>query len=136
MWHRCIAFAYDPERLFARFAHQCETTYRHRIKIPARGQLTVTNLKFAVRFLGRLIFHVGIKADYRRFFWRAAWRAIRRGQIDMVFSMGFVGHHLIEFSREALRGDQNASFYSALRKQQAKDDARPAADVTALKKSA
>jgi hypothetical protein len=26
--------------------------------------------------------------------------------------MGFVAHHLIEFSREALRGAQNASFYS------------------------
>jgi len=27
--------------------------------------------------------------------------------------MAFVGHHLIEFTREALRGQQNASFYSA-----------------------
>jgi len=27
--------------------------------------------------------------------------------------MGVVGHHLIRFSREALRGEQNASFYSA-----------------------
>jgi hopanoid C-2 methylase len=136
MWHRCIAYAYDPERLFARFAHQVETTYRNRIKIPARGQLTATNLKFAAGFLARLIFHVGIKADYRRFFWRAAWRAIRRGQIDMVFAMGFVGHHLIEFSREALRGEQNASFYSALRKQQTKGTAPQSVDVTPLKKSA
>jgi len=135
-WHRCIAYAYDPEHLFARFAHQVDATYCNRIKIPARGQLTATNLKFAAGFLVRLIFHVGIKADYRRFFWRAAWRAIRRGQIDMVFSMGFVGHHLIEFSREALRGEQNASFYSALRKQQTKGSASQSDDVTPLKKSA
>ena len=27
--------------------------------------------------------------------------------------MGFIAHHLIEFTREALRGEQNASFYSA-----------------------
>jgi len=27
--------------------------------------------------------------------------------------MGIVGHHMITFSREALRGEQNASFYSA-----------------------
>jgi hypothetical protein len=27
--------------------------------------------------------------------------------------MGFVAHHLIQFSREAIRGEQNASFYSA-----------------------
>ena len=35
-----------------------------------------------------------------------------RGQIDAVLGMGFVAHHLIEFTREALRGEQNASFYS------------------------
>jgi len=27
--------------------------------------------------------------------------------------MGLVAYHLIQFSREAFRGDQNASFYSA-----------------------
>ena len=35
-----------------------------------------------------------------------------RGQIEAVFSMGFVAHHLIRFTREALRGEQNASFYA------------------------
>lgn len=52
-------------------------------------------------------------SDYRRAFWRAALPALRRGQIDAVLSMGFVARHLIAFSREALRGEQNASFYSA-----------------------
>jgi len=50
--------------------------------------------------------------------------------------MGFVGHHLIEFSREALRGEQNASFYSALRKQQTKGTAPQSVEVTPLKKLA
>ncbi len=27
--------------------------------------------------------------------------------------MGFVAHHLIRFTREALRGEHNASFYAA-----------------------
>ena len=26
--------------------------------------------------------------------------------------MGFIAHHLIQFTREALRGEQNASYYS------------------------
>jgi hypothetical protein len=29
-----------------------------------------------------------------------------------VFAIGFIAHHLIAFSREAMRGEQNASFYS------------------------
>jgi hypothetical protein len=37
---------------------------------------------------------------------------LRRGQVDAVLAMGLVAHHLIQFSREALRGDQNASFYA------------------------
>jgi hypothetical protein len=29
-----------------------------------------------------------------------------------VLGIAFVAHHLIEFTREALRGEQNASYYS------------------------
>jgi len=122
-WRRAIAYAYDPERLFARFAHQVEATYVNRINPPSHGRLSLANLKFGAIFAARIVYYVGIKSDYRRPFWRAARRALRHGQIDMAFSMAFIGHHLIEFTREALRGEQNASFYSALRKRQEHADA-------------
>jgi len=111
-WRRCIAYAYDPERLFARFAHQVDATYANRMIGPARGKLTISNLRAALVLAFNVAFRVGLVADYRRPFWRAAGRALRRGQIDAVLGMGFVAHHLIQFSREALRGEQNASFYS------------------------
>jgi hopanoid C-2 methylase len=60
----------------------------------------------------RIVFHLGILSDYRKPFWRAARHAARRGQIDAVLGIAFVAHHLIEFTREALRGEQNASYYS------------------------
>jgi len=63
--------------------------------------------------MANLLVRVGLLADYRRPFWRMAWQAIKRGQIEALFGVGFIGYHLIEFSREALRGQQNASFYSA-----------------------
>jgi hypothetical protein len=132
LWRRAIARAYDPERLFARLAEQVERTYAHRIKPPARGRLTVANLKFAAIFAARIVHHIGIKSDYRRPFWRAARRALGRRQVDIVFAMAFVGHHLIEFTREALRGEQNASFYSARQQQ---PDA-PALDAAPMRKSA
>jgi hypothetical protein len=59
-----------------------------------------------------LAVRVGLLADYRRAFWDAARYSIKRGRVDGAFGMGFVAHHLIRFSREALRGEQNASFYS------------------------
>jgi hopanoid C-2 methylase len=111
-WRRCIAYAYEPERLFARYAHQVEATYANRMIPPARGKLTISNLRAALVLAFNLAFRLGLLADYRRPFWRAVWRALRRGQIDAAMGMGFTAHHLIQFTREALRGKQNASFYS------------------------
>ena len=112
-WRRCIDYTYSPERLYSRFVHQIEATYPNRKVVPARGRLTKANLKRGATLLLNLLLRVGVFADYRRPFWRMAWKAIRRGQIEALFGVGFVAYHLIEFSREALRGDQNASFYSA-----------------------
>jgi len=113
MWRRCIAHANDPERLFSRFRHQIDSTYANRIIAPARGKLNWANLSGALVLAFRLALHVGILSDYRRPFWRTARHALRRGQIDAVLGTGFVAHHLIQFTREALRGEQNASHYSA-----------------------
>jgi radical SAM superfamily enzyme YgiQ (UPF0313 family) len=112
-WRRCIAHAYAPERLFARFAYQVEATYAHRRNGTQRGKITPQNLWFGLVLAVNVLVRIGILSDYRRPFWRAALHALRHGQIDAFLSMGFVARHLIEFSREALRGDQNASFYSA-----------------------
>jgi radical SAM superfamily enzyme YgiQ (UPF0313 family) len=136
MWRRSIAYANDPERLFARFMHQVEATYANRMIAPAKGKLTWPNLRGAAVLAWRTAIHVGLKANYRRPFWRAARHALRRGQIDAVLGMGFMAHHLIEFTREALRGEQNASFYSQARKQRAAGPATVADEVAVLRKSA
>ncbi|MFL6797275.1 MAG: B12-binding domain-containing radical SAM protein [Xanthobacteraceae bacterium] len=113
MWRRCIGYANDPERLFARFEHQVDATYVNRIIPPARGRLTWVNLSGALVLAFRILLHMGILSDYRRPFWRAARHAIRRGQIDGLLGIGFIAYHLINFTREALRGEHNASYYSA-----------------------
>jgi hopanoid C-2 methylase len=112
MWRRCIAYAYEPERLFARFAHQVEATYRYRIDPPLRGSLNVANLRQCAVLATNILLRLGVFADYRRPFWQAALRGLRRGQIDAVLGIGFIARHRIHFAREAVRGEQNASFYS------------------------
>jgi len=111
-WRRSIGYANDPERLFARFQHQVDATYAKRIATPARGKLTWPNLRRGAVLAYNVLIEVGVKSDYRRAFWRAARHALRRGRIDAVLSIGFMAYHLINFTREALRGDHNASFYS------------------------
>jgi radical SAM superfamily enzyme YgiQ (UPF0313 family) len=134
MWKRAIAYAYEPEKLFERFWHQVDRTYVNRKLAPARGKLTYANLSGAAVLAARILWYLVIRSDYRRPFLRAARHAFRRRQYDAVFGIAFIGYHLIEFSREALRGEQNASFYS-----QARKDLEPAAEAEApvrIRKSA
>ena len=131
MWRRCIAYANDPERLFARFAHQVDVTYVNRMMAPASGKLNWANLSGALVLALRIVLHVGILSDYRRPFWRAARHALRRGRIDAVLGMGFIAHHLIQFTREALRGEQNASYYST--KSRGSDPVRPGGALAAMR---
>jgi radical SAM superfamily enzyme YgiQ (UPF0313 family) len=112
-WRRCIAEAYAPERLFGRLIHQVDATYANRIVTPSRGTLTVANLRRALTIGFNLALRVGLLSDYRRLFWRAVRHALERRQFDTPFSMGLVAHQLIQFSREAVRGEQNAAFYAA-----------------------
>ena len=111
-WRRSIAHAYTPERLFARFLHQVDHTYKHRITTPASGKLTRSNLRRGVVLAANIATRIAMFSDYRRAFRKAAWTALRKGQIEAVFNMGFVAHHMIRFTREALAGQQNASFYA------------------------
>jgi radical SAM superfamily enzyme YgiQ (UPF0313 family) len=135
MWRRCIDHAYAPERLFKRFAHQVEATYAKRLLDgPVRGKLTWNNIGLALVLAFNIARHIGMRADYRRWFWKAVLPALRRGQIDAAFSMGIVGHHMITFSREAVRGEQNASFYSAQTRQMSAQ-APPRPEFAELRKS-
>jgi hopanoid C-2 methylase len=132
MWRRCIAYANDPERLFDRFWHQVERTYVNRKLAPARGKLTFANLSGAAVLAYRILWYLVIRSDYRRPFLRAARHALKCKQYDAAFGIAFIGYHLIEFTREALRGEQNASFYSQARK----DIAPAAAELEPIRKSA
>ena len=118
-WRRAIAHAYKPENIFARFRYQMDATYGNRIKTPAKGKLTRANLRRALFMGWNIIWQIGVKSDYRRVFWRSAWHALKKGQVEAIYNMGFVAHHLIIFTREALRGEHNASFYAAKKTRQA-----------------
>jgi hopanoid C-2 methylase len=111
-WRRAIGYAYSPQRVFGRFRHQVDATYPNRMRVSARGRLKAVNLKRGLTLLAKSVVELGIRADYRGEFWRAFLYAMRRGQIEGALGMAFMAHHLIRFTREALAGTQNASFYS------------------------
>ena len=112
-WKHLIAEAYEPSALYARFAHNVEHTYVNRIR-PEFGaeRASWSNIAYGMRILANVFLRVGVAADYRNVFWNMALPLLRAGRIEEVIHIGLVAHHLIKFSREALAGDQNASFYA------------------------
>jgi len=112
-WRRCMGKAYQPEKLFARYAYQCAYTYANRLKVPVSPELkSWANIKRALIMLRNIFWKVGVLGDYRRTFWKFALGRLRQGDIEGLIASSLVGHHLIVFARDASRGHQNASNYS------------------------
>jgi radical SAM superfamily enzyme YgiQ (UPF0313 family) len=113
-WRACLEYAYDPVKLFSRYAHQIHSTYPHRRKLPPKpGQLTWANVKRGFTMLFKVCWKLGVLADYRRAFWSYAWPRFKEGRIGEIIATGIIAKHLITFSRKACAGELNASHYSA-----------------------
>jgi radical SAM superfamily enzyme YgiQ (UPF0313 family) len=114
MWRSCMAKAYRPDILFARYEHQMRATRPNRLKRPkSRQRLSSRNVAKGLVILARILWIVGVRGDYRRTFWKFTLRRLVRGQIEPVLSVGLCAHHLIMFARDACSGRRNASHYSA-----------------------
>jgi len=112
-WRRVIAHLYEPANVYARFLTQTRSTYANRpAPENALQQLTWRNIRRAVRIFSRIIWHVGLRSDYRRHFWKMFWSLIWKGQLETIFHVTIVAHHLISYTREALQGRGQASNYS------------------------
>src|SRR6185295_13480211 len=94
MWRRAIAAAYAPEAIYRRFAHNLRHTFARRRAYPRNPTRTAW----------RIVWRIGVRGDYRRTFWRVAGPALRRGQLEELIQTAVVSHHLIEFTRQCLRG--------------------------------
>ena len=62
--------------------------------------------------LRNIFWKVGVLGNYRRVFWKFALGRLRHGDIEGLIGSAMIGHHLIQFARDASHGDQNASNYS------------------------
>jgi hypothetical protein len=113
MWRRCIAAAYAPEAIYRRFAHNLAHTFAKRPAYPrSRHRASWRNVVSGLALLGRIVWRIGIRGDYRATFWRVTGPALRAGQLEEMIQAAVVSHHLIEFTRQCLRGAQEASFYA------------------------
>ena len=114
MWRQCMEKAYQPEILFDRYRAQLEATWPHRIKRPNSPQrVNKAMILKGLTILRNVLWHVGVKGDYRLTFWRFALPLLLRGKVEALLNYCIPAHHLIMFAREACSGRGNASHYSA-----------------------
>jgi radical SAM superfamily enzyme YgiQ (UPF0313 family) len=113
MWYRCVSQAYEPEFLYQRFAYNVEHTYKNRFPVPiTAARLNFRNVRIALHILTKLMIRVGLQSPYRKTFWKMAIPALKKLDVESVIHVGLVAHHLIQFTRDCIRGDQSAAFYS------------------------
>jgi len=112
-WRRVIAGAYEPKALYQRYATQAKKTYPHRRhhEYPLR-QATPRNLRRAFSMLSRLIWYAGLRSNYRAEFWSMFWTQLRQGQIENIFQIAMVAHHLICYAQDCVAGRTHASNYA------------------------
>jgi hypothetical protein len=112
-WQKVVSTIYEPASLYARFATQARQTYSHRLSVRTlRSQLTLNNLRRFARIFPRLLWQIGVLADYRQYFWRLLWCQVRHRNLEPAFHVAIVAHHLITYSRECLKGTMQSSNYS------------------------
>jgi hopanoid C-2 methylase len=116
MWRRCIRTAYAPAAVYARYAYQQRHTIPRRKAVPLDWRrLRPANLRIGARILLRLFWRLGVRGDYRRVFWRMAGRLLAAGRVEDLIQSTVVCHHLIEFTRDCLRGAPEPAFYAPRR---------------------
>ena len=114
IWLRCIDAAYQPEAIYARFAHNVSQTFPRRKKVPQSSRrASWRNVFLGLTVLARLLWRIGVRGDYRRTFWKMAWPALRAGKIESLIHVALVSHHMIQFARECIRERAEPSFYAA-----------------------
>jgi hypothetical protein len=112
-WRRCLTTVFAPDFLFARYAWNQANTFPNRRDFPPNaGRSSWKNVRWGFAILGRILWQVGVRSHYRRTFWRMALPALRHGRIEQLIHVAMVSHHLIEFTRDCLRGTAEPSFYS------------------------
>jgi radical SAM superfamily enzyme YgiQ (UPF0313 family) len=115
-WQKVIGHVFGPEQLYARYAYNAIHTYPNRIKPkhPLK-QATWYNITRALKIFGRIIWRVGVQSDYRRHFWKMAWTELKQGNVETMFQVAMVAHHLITYARECTEGKMQSSNYSIRR---------------------
>lgn len=112
MWLKCVSDVYTPEAMYDRFQYQTDNVFPKRKKLPVtKARLNWPNIKRALGIISRIVWHIGIKSDYRKVFWKFALPVMKRLDIATLIHVSAVAEHMILFARECVSGEAEKCFY-------------------------
>jgi radical SAM superfamily enzyme YgiQ (UPF0313 family) len=112
MWQKCVAEAYTPDAIYERFEHQIRSIYPKRKQLPpTKARVNLPNILRGLSILSRIFWHVGVRSDYRRRFWKMALPTLKKLDIEGCIHTAVVSHHMILFARECASGEAEKCFY-------------------------
>lgn len=95
-WRRMTSHLYRPEALYRRFQHQITHTHPNRLQLSLlRHPVTPELMKAAARTLWAAFSELGVRAPYRREFWKMAIPVLRRGDLNQLLYWGTMGRYAI-----------------------------------------
>ncbi len=112
-WRRVIDRAYTPDALYRRYRHNIEHTYPNRKQVPlSQAHLSLRMARVGVYALANVFWRLGLRASYKRTFWKLAIDLLRVGRVDTLVYVGAMGHHLLQYAEDVRRGEVKACFYT------------------------
>ena len=122
-WQKVIAHVFDAENLYKRYAYNALHVYPHRLK-PKNplAQATWSNISRALGIFRRILWRVGACSNYRKLFWKMMWHELKQGNIETIFQVAMVAHHLITYARECTQGKMQSSNYSIRRVEEEREN--------------
>jgi radical SAM superfamily enzyme YgiQ (UPF0313 family) len=112
-WKRVVAGLYEPGKLYSRYMAQTRETYINRTpRFKTMRRVKARDIRRGAQIFSRIIWHVGVRADYRKEFWKMFFTQISKGEVEIIFHIAIVSHHLITYARQAVAGKMQPSHYS------------------------
>ena len=112
MWRESVQEVYAPEAIYERFGYQMDHVFPRRKRLPTtRARLNLSNVERGLSILARVFYHVGLCSDYRAVFWKHAYKAVRKLDLEGLIHAAAVSHHMILFARECVNGEAEKTFY-------------------------
>ncbi len=112
-WRQLVERALEPGAVLARYRHNALHTYPNRVRVPlSRKTVSLHLAKSGLFAIATMIKELGVRAHYRREFWKLALDLARAGYVEHLLYVAPMAYHLTRFRDEVRAGEVNPCIHA------------------------